>query len=32
MLILAGAFWLWAYVGSTIFFETIRTGFLACFG
>jgi len=23
---------LWAYYGTTVFFETIRTGFTACFG
>ena len=29
----AGAtFWLWAHYGSTVFFETIRAGFAACFG
>jgi hypothetical protein len=31
-LALAGATWLWAHVGATVFFETIRTGFIACFG
>jgi hypothetical protein len=31
-LALAGATWLWAHVGTTLFFETIRTGFIACFG
>ena len=25
-------FWLWAHYGATVFFETIRTGFAACFG
>lgn len=29
---LSGAMGLWAYLGTTIFFETIRTGFVACFG
>jgi hypothetical protein len=29
---LAGTVWLWAQYGTTIFFETIRTGFAACFG
>ncbi len=29
---LAGTLWLWAQYGTTIFFETIRTGFAACFG
>jgi hypothetical protein len=28
----AGTVWLWAYYGTTIFFETIRAGFIACFG
>ena len=23
---------LWAHYGTTVFFETIRTGFVACFG
>jgi hypothetical protein len=23
---------LWAYYGTTVFFETIRAGFVACFG
>jgi hypothetical protein len=40
-LILAGAaaiaavgvtVWLWAHYGATVFFETIRAGFAACFG
>jgi hypothetical protein len=29
---LAGTVWLWAQYGTTIFFETIRAGFAACFG
>lgn len=29
---LAGTVWLWASYGATVFFETIRTGFVACFG
>jgi hypothetical protein len=29
---LAGTIWLWAQLGTTIFFETIRAGFVACFG
>jgi hypothetical protein len=32
IIILAGAVWLWAHFGTTLFFETIRTGFVACFG
>ncbi|HUC49450.1 MAG TPA: hypothetical protein VMA30_08685 [Xanthobacteraceae bacterium] len=31
-LALAGSVLLWAYYGTTVFFETIRTGFAACFG
>ena len=31
-LLLAGAVLLWARYGTTIFFETIRAGFVACFG
>ncbi len=27
---LAGAVLLWAYIGSTVFFETIRSGFALC--
>jgi hypothetical protein len=30
--LLAGTVWLWAQYGTTIFFETIRAGFAACFG
>ena len=29
---LAGTLWLWAYYGTAVFFETIRAGFVACFG
>ena len=29
---LAGTLLLWAYYGTTVFFETIRVGFTACFG
>jgi hypothetical protein len=29
---LAGTVWLWAQYGTVVFFETIRTGFVACFG
>jgi hypothetical protein len=29
---LAGAVLLWAHYGTTVFFETIRAGFSACFG
>jgi hypothetical protein len=32
MVALAGTVWLWAQYGTTIFFETIRAGFAACFG
>jgi hypothetical protein len=32
VLVLAGTIWLWAQYGTTIFFETIRSGFVACFG
>lgn len=32
ILALAGTIWLWAYYGATVFFETIRAGFIACFG
>ena len=32
ILALAGTLWLWAYYGATVFFETIRAGFIACFG
>jgi hypothetical protein len=29
---LAGTVWLWGDFGETVFFETIRAGFVACFG
>jgi hypothetical protein len=29
---LLGAVMLWAHYGATVFFETIRAGFAACFG
>jgi hypothetical protein len=28
----AGTLVLWAYYGTAVFFETIRAGFVACFG
>jgi len=31
-LVLAGTVLLWAHYGTTVFFETIRAGFAACFG
>jgi hypothetical protein len=31
-LLLAATLVLWAYYGTTVFFETIRAGFVACFG
>jgi hypothetical protein len=31
-LALAGTALLWAHFGTIVFFETIRTGFAACFG
>jgi hypothetical protein len=31
-LALAGTSLLWAHYGTTVFFETIRAGFSACFG
>jgi hypothetical protein len=31
-LALGGTVLLWAHYGTTIFFETIRAGFAACFG
>jgi hypothetical protein len=30
--LLAGTVLLWAHYGTTVFFETIRAGFVACFG
>jgi len=32
VLLVAGTVTLWAYYGATVFFETIRAGFVACFG
>jgi hypothetical protein len=32
VLVLAGTIMLWAHYGATVFFETIRAGFVACFG
>jgi hypothetical protein len=32
LVILGGTIALWAYYGATVFFETIRAGFVACFG
>lgn len=31
-LLLAGTIVLWAHYGTAVFFETIRAGFIACFG
>jgi hypothetical protein len=31
-LLVAGTVLLWAHYGTTVFFETIRAGFAACFG
>jgi len=30
-LMLAATFGLWAYYGTTVFFEMVRTGWVACF-
>lgn len=30
--VLAGTVVLWVHYGATVFFETIRAGFVACFG
>jgi hypothetical protein len=30
--LLGGSVLLWAHYGTTVFFETIRAGFVACFG
>jgi hypothetical protein len=30
--IVAGTAWLWVHYGTAVFFETIRAGFVACFG
>jgi len=32
VVILGGTVALWAHYGATVFFETIRGGFMACFG
>jgi hypothetical protein len=32
IIVLAGTLWLWAHYGAAVFFETIRAGFVACFG
>jgi len=32
ILVLAGTLWLWDHYGTAVFFETIRAGFVACFG
>jgi hypothetical protein len=32
LVVLGGTLWLWARYGTTVFFETIRAGFVACFG
>ena len=32
VVLLAGTILLWAHYGTTVFFETIRAGFVACFG
>jgi hypothetical protein len=32
VLAVAGTVWLWSQYGTTIFFETIRAGFVGCFG
>lgn len=32
LLALAGAMLLWAYLGTVVFFESIRNGFAMCFG
>lgn len=32
VVLLAGTVLLWAHYGATVFFETIRAGFVACFG
>jgi len=32
MLALGGTVLLWSHYGATVFFETIRAGFAACFG
>jgi hypothetical protein len=32
VLVVAGAIMLWVHYGAMVFFETIRAGFVACFG
>jgi hypothetical protein len=32
IIVLGGTIWLWAHYGAVVFFETIRAGFVACFG
>ena len=32
VVLLAGTGFLWAHYGTAVFFETIRAGFIACFG
>jgi hypothetical protein len=32
VVVLGGTVVLWAHFGATVFFETIRAGFVACFG
>jgi hypothetical protein len=31
-IVIAATAWLWAHYGAAVFFETIRAGFIACFG
>jgi hypothetical protein len=31
-IVLGGTSWLWIHYGTAVFFETIRAGFIACFG
>jgi hypothetical protein len=32
LVVFAGTAWLWTRYGTAVFFETIRAGFVACFG
>jgi hypothetical protein len=32
LVVLAATAWLWSRYGTAVFFETIRAGFVACFG
>jgi predicted PurR-regulated permease PerM len=32
VLALAATAWLWGHYGTAVFFETVRAGFMACFG